>query len=220
MNGGQDLGGMMGFNPVTPRPDDPVFHQEWERKAFALTLAVGALGEWNIDAARHAREAVPPSQYLSSTYFELWLNGLTKLIVSHGLAGADEIKAGQMLRPAKPTKRPPLPAEAVAAALAKGGPSQRPAVRPAQFKVGDRVRTRTSHPAGHTRLPRYARGKSGVIELVHGVFVFPDSNAHFKEEAPDWCYSVAFTASELWGEDADPALTINVDCWEPYLARP
>src|SRR5262245_26738849 len=184
MNGGHDLGGMMGFDPVVPQPNEPVFHEDWERRVFALTLATAALAEWNIDAGRHARESPQPSDYLSWTYYERWLNGLIKLLMAQGLAGADEIEAGRMLRPAKATKRPRLEAAAVAPAMAKGSPYERPAPRPAKFKVGDRVRTKNLHPAGHTRLPGYARTKLGIVERVRGVFVLPDSNAQFKGEAP------------------------------------
>ena len=71
MNGAQDLGGMMGFGPVLAEPDEPVFHADWERRALVLTLAVGALREWNIDMSRHARESLHPVDYLSSSYYEV-----------------------------------------------------------------------------------------------------------------------------------------------------
>ena len=70
------------------------------------------------------------------------------------------------------------------------------------FKVGQRVRARNIHPTGHTRLPRYARGKTGVVVRDHGVYVFPDTNAHFQGEKRQHVYSVRFTARELWGEQA------------------
>ncbi|MGH8965360.1 MAG: SH3-like domain-containing protein, partial [Actinomycetes bacterium] len=89
--------------------------------------------------------------------------------------------------------------------------------KPARFAVGDRVRTRNIHPTGHTRLPRYARAKHGVVERVHGAHVFPDTNAHGAGECPGWLYGVRFTGRELWGEDADERLTVVVDAWEAYL---
>lgn len=217
MNGAQDLGGMMGFGPVEPEPNEPIFHAPWEKRALGLTLACGALGEWNIDISRHARETLHPVDYLASSYYEIWTKGLEKLLRAHGLADAEELRSGNNLRPAKQTKRPRLPAAAVPASLAKGGPCDRVVDRPARFAVGDRIRTRNMNPVGHTRLPRYARGKLGVIERVHGGFVFPDSNAHGGGEKPQWVYSVVFDGTELWGDGADPSLTIAIDCWEPYL---
>ena len=217
MNGAQDLGGMMGFGPVVPEPNEPLFHAPWERRALAVTIAAAGLGEWNLDVSRHARETLPPPEYLTSSYYEIWIKGLTKLLLARGLVTEDELAAGRSLRPAPPTARPALTAEAMAAGLAKGGPCSRPAASPARFAVGQQVRTRNINPTGHTRLPRYARGRTGVIERVHGAFVFPDSNAHGRGEDPQWCYGVVFDARELWGEDADPHLTVAVDCWEPYL---
>lgn len=217
MNGAQDLGGMMGFGPVVPEPHEPPFHAEWEKRALAVTLACGALGEWNIDISRHARETLPPPEYLTSTYYEIWTKGLLKLLESRGLVARDELAAGHSLRHAPPTRRTALAADAVAAVLARGGPCDRPVDKPCRFQVGDKVRTRNINPTGHTRLPRYARGRIGVVERVHGGFVFPDTNAHGQGENPQWCYSVRFTGEELWGEGADPSLIVNVDCWEPYL---
>jgi nitrile hydratase len=217
MNGAQDLGGMMGFGPVLPEPDEPPFHGEWEKCALAVTLAAGWLGEWNIDTSRHARESIPPPRYLTSTYYEIWLEGLTRLLAARGLVAEDEIQAGHALHATPPTRRPAPPAEAVPAILARGGPCDRPETTPARFSPGDRVRTLNIHPTGHTRLPRYARGKVGRIEHVHGVHVFPDTNAHGRGENPQWLYGVVFEAGELWGPQAEAGSTIHVDCWEPYL---
>ncbi|HEX6022633.1 MAG TPA: nitrile hydratase subunit beta [Solirubrobacter sp.] len=191
MNGAHDMGGMHGFGPVEPEPDEPWFHAEWERRVFALTLAMGATGEWNIDMSRFAREDRPPADYLSKSYYELWLAGLERLLAERGVL-----------------ERPPrrvLRAEDVPAVLVRGGPVEREPPRPARFAVGDRVRTRWINPRGHTRLPRYARGREGVIERVHGCHVFPDSNAHGRGEDPQWLYNVRF-------DDA-----VSVDAFEPYL---
>ena len=117
-------------------------------------------------------------------------------------------------------ERPPsrvLAGSEVPAVLTRGGPVEREAPRPARFATGDRVRTRMINPRGHTRLPRYARGRAGVIERVHGCHVFPDSNAHGRGEDPQWLYTVRFSASELWGPDADPASSVTIDAFEPYL---
>jgi nitrile hydratase len=105
----------------------------------------------------------------------------------------------------------------VAGVLAKGGPCDRPLDEPARFSVGDKVKTRNFNPTTHTRLPRSARAKVGVVEAVQGSFVFPDDNAHGKGENPQWVYTVVFDGGEIWGEGADPSLTVSIDAWESYL---
>ena len=217
MNGAQDLGGMMGFGPVDAEPDEPVFHADWERRALAITLAMGALGEWSIDAARQARESLPPAQYLSSSYYQIWLAGLEKLMAARGLVSAGEMASGHADGPARPTTRPRLAPERVAPALAAGSPTERPATAPARFAVGDRIVTKNLNPTGHTRLARYLRHHLGEIIAVNGAHVFPDTSAHGKGENPQWLYTVKFAADELWGPDADRRDSVTADLWEPYL---
>ena len=217
MNGAQDLGGMMGFGPVEAEKNEPIFHADWEKRALGISLCSSALGEWNIDISRHARETLHPADYLSSSYYEIWTKGLVKLLASSGLVSADELTAGRKLTAPKATKRPALRAADVPARLAAGGPCDRPLDRAPLFGAGDRVKTRNINPTGHTRLPRYARGKTGVIERRQGSFVFPDTNAHRQGEDPQWVYAVVFTGAELWGADADPTLSVAIDCWESYL---
>ena len=214
MNGPQDMGGMMGFGPVAPEPDEPWFHAGWERRAFALTLAMGATGSWNIDASRHARETLPPLTYWSSSYYEIWLEGLIKLMGERGLVSAEEVRTGKSTEPARPVTRV-LKAGMVEGVLARGGPADRPPPAPARFKPGDKIRARNIHPQGHTRLPRYARGHPGEIVRVHGCHVFPDSSAHGKGDDPHWLYGVKFSARELWGHETRDS--IHIDLWEPYL---
>jgi nitrile hydratase beta subunit len=216
MNGAHDMGGMMNFGPVKEEVDEPVFHAEWERRVFGLTIAVSATEAVNIDMGRRAREFIPPAEYLSSTYYEIWLAGLTRLLLETGLVSEDELSSGTARTPAVPVKRVLKP-DMVPSMLAVGSDSERPAETPARFAVGDPVLTRNMHPIGHTRLPRYARAKRGVIERVHGTHVFPDSHAHGLGEAPQWLYTVRFTGAEMWGEDADPTLTTSIDAWESYL---
>ena len=216
MNGAQDLGGMMGFGPIQIEQDEPWFHAEWERRAFGLTLAMGATRSWNIDMSRHARESLPPAEYLTSSYYEIWTRGVERLAVAAGLVSDEELRLGQSLAEPAPIKRV-LKAEDVPAVLARGGPAERPIEQPARFAVGDRVRSRNIHPRGHTRLPRYARSRIGVVELVHGAHVFPDTNAHGQGEQPEWLYTVCFSGRELWGQDADATLTVSIDAWESYL---
>lgn len=214
MNGVHDMGGMMGFGPIAPETDEPVFHTPWERRAFGLTLAVGATGLWNLDITRHTRETLPPGQYLSSSYYQIWLAAMTRLILRYGLVAPEEIETGRMLEPPRQVKGKLDPNE-VAAVLARGGSCRRPTSERATHALGDRVRARNVHPVGHTRLPRYVRGHVGEIVRVHGTFIFPDSNAHGGGPDPQWLYAVRFDGRELWGEDRRDSVT--VDMWEPYL---
>jgi nitrile hydratase len=216
MNGAQDLGGQMGFGPVNPEPNEPVFHGGWEKRALALTLAAGAMGFWSIDESRHARESLHPVDYLSSSYYEIWIKGLETLLKRHGFVTEDEIAAGHAISGAPAPKRV-LKAADVLPTLARGGPTNRDKAGAPRFKIGDKVRTIVIAPTGHTRLPRYARGKVGTIEMLHGAHVLPDTSAHGKGEQPDWLYTVAFSGPELWGRDADPTSAVSIDAWECYL---
>jgi nitrile hydratase len=216
VNGVHDMGGQHGFGPVRPEPDEPVFHADWERTTFGLTLAMGATGTWNLDASRFARESTAPARYLAGTYYEIWLDALERQLVEHGLVDAEELVAGEALHPPAPVPRT-LAAADVLPTLGRGGPTAREATRPARFAVGDRVRARNLNPPTHIRLPRYVRGHVGTVQLVHAPHVFPDTHAHFLGEAPEWLYTVRFDARELWGEDADPTASVSTDAFEPYL---
>lgn len=215
MNGAHDLGGMHGFGPIAPEADEPVFHEEWERRCFAITLAMGFTGEWNIDKSRFAREQMQPGHYLETSYYEHWLFGLERLLADCRLVAPEEIE-GRQRNETRPVKRI-LRAPDVASALAKGGPSTREQPAPPRFAPGDRVRARNMHPPTHTRIPRYVRGRVGEVALLHGAHVFPDTNALGQGESPQHCYSVRFSGRELWGPDGDPATHVHVDLWEPYL---
>jgi nitrile hydratase len=218
MEGAHDMGGAAGFGPVQPEPNEPVFHAEWERRAFAITLAMAMPGGWNIDMSRFARENRPPADYLGMSYYQIWLAGIERLIQERRLVEADEIAAGHALHPAKPVAKI-LTAEGVAAMLHRGGPTERAATEPALFAVGVRVRAKDIHPPTHVRLPRYVRGHLGRIEAVRGVHVFPDSNAQGAGEDPQWLYTVSFSGAELWADAPDPLLEVTVDAFEPYLER-
>ena len=215
MEGAHDMGGVAWSGPVEPEPDEPVFHAPWERRAFAITMAMAMPGGWNIDMSRFARENRPPADYLSKSYYQIWLAGLEQLTLERGLVASDEIEAAKPLHPAKPVARILTPA-GVAAVLHRGGPTDREARSPALFAIGDRVRTKVIHPPTHTRLPRYVRGHVGTIEMLHGVHVFPDSNSLGNED-PQWLYTVTFDGRELWGQDGDSSVKISVDAWESYL---
>ena len=214
MNGIHDMGGMQGFGPVTPEPNEPVFHSDWEARVLAMNRALGYARVWNIDMSRALVEKIPPHLYLTLPYYAKWFLRLEQLLVDRGLVGADEIAAGHALRPAKPLARK-LNAADVPKALTRGS-FARPTNVPAGFKEGDRVRAKNIHPQTHTRLPRYARGRIGVIECVRGFHVFPDTAA-MGDENPQWLYTVLFDGRELWGESADPTLKVSIEAWEPYL---
>lgn len=216
MNGPHDLGGLHGFGPVAPEPNEPVFHAEWEKRALGVTLSCGAFGAWTIDESRHARENIPPATYLSASYYEIWIRALETLLQRHGFVSAGELAEGRMLEQGAAPKRV-LKAEMVPAVLAKGGPCDRPLDAAPRFAAGDRVRTSNFNPVTHTRLPRYARDKVGVVETVQGSYVFPDDSAHGSGENPQWLYTVVFDGADIWGEGAEPGLTVSIDAWESYL---
>lgn len=216
MNGPHDLGGQMGFGPIAPQANEPLFHAQWEERALGVTLCSAALGLWSIDESRHARESLHPADYYSSSYYEIWIKALEALLVRHGCVTQAELKAGHAKR-AGSGHWPILKPEDVAAVLAKGAPCDRPDQGPARYGVGQRVRVRNMHPAGHSRIPGYAKGHVGVVEEIAGTFVFPDDNAHGKGENPQRLYRVVLEGRALWGEEADPLLTVSIDAWEGYL---
>jgi nitrile hydratase beta subunit len=206
MNGGHDLGGMHGLGAVNAEPEavEPVFHAEWERRVFAMVRALGALGSWNGDMSRHARERQHPADYLRHSYYENWLAGVLKLLVEKGLVTPQEIATGRAAatEPAELRERV-LQASDVPEA-------------PPRFAAGMRVRAVNRHPQGHTREPRYVRGRSGVIHEHHGSHVYPDLHVE-GTRVGGHLYTVRFEASELWGAGADAASAVYVDLWEQYL---
>ncbi len=215
MNGAQDMGGVHGFGPVTPELEEPVFHVEWEKRAFALTLAMARPGQWNIDASRFARENRDPAEYLSMSYYQIWFAALETMLKERDLVAEDEIEAGHSLHGPKPVARVLRPDD-VKKVLHRGGPTERETNTHALLKPGDKVRAKNLNPLTHTRLPRYVRGHVGTVERVIGCHVFPDSNADGNEN-PQWLYCVRFDGRELWGPDGDPTVKVSVDAWEPYL---
>jgi nitrile hydratase len=215
MNGVHDLGGMHGFGPVEVERDEPVFHAEWEGKAFALTLASGFLGRWNIDMSRSAREQMPAAGYLTTTYYEHWLFGLRKLLVDQGLVTARELATGRPESRAQEGRV--LKAADVSAALRNRLAARLDEDVPPKFRPGDRVVARNLNPVGHTRLPRYARGRTGAIDRDHGVFIFADANASGLGKKPQHVYSVRFGARELWGPTASVRDSVYLDLWDDHL---
>ena len=220
MNGAHDLGGMHGFGPVVAEPDEPVFHAEWERRAFALTLAMGAWRRWNLDMSRSAREQMPPAEYLATSYYEHWLFGLERLLGETGLLTAEElarVARGEVAAGGGAVREGALRPDGVERMLRNRRAARLDEPVEPRFRVGQAVLARNVHPRGHTRIPRYVRGRRGVIDRDHGVFIFPDTHAAGAGTRAQHVYSVRFAARELWGPDARAADSVYVDLWDDYL---
>jgi nitrile hydratase len=219
MNGVHDMGGIDGMGPINPEKDEPVFHAPWEGRVYAMTRALGAWGKWNIDASRYGIETLPASDYLRMSYYEKWLERTSRLLVERGLVTQKELESGRA-EAGSQRATPRLSAAAAAETAIQRGNFMRPeANAQARFKMGQRIRTLNINPVGHTRLPRYARGKEGSVVRHHGIFVFPDTNAHFQGEQPQHLYSVRFAARELWGASVSPRDSVHLDLWDSYLER-
>ncbi len=216
MNGGADLGGMMGFGPVVEEPDEPKFHEPWEARVLGMVIALGACGQWNIDMSRYARESLPPADYLRGPYYHIWLEAVVRLMKDRGMITEPEIEQAKSLEPPVKVKGM-LRAGDVDAVLFAGGPVNRPEQGSPKFGIGGTIRTINNHPATHTRMARYARDKIGRITKIHGFHVLPDSNAQGMGENPEWLYQVTFTSRDLWGEQGNDIDTVSLDLWESYL---
>lgn len=216
MNGPHDMGGMTCYGPVEREENEPLFHSPWERRVFAMTmLSLGGIA--NLDEFRHAIERMDPVDYLASSYYEHWLAALETLAVEKGVLTPEEIASGKLTSETG-EKPSPLPPEVVAHVVRKGVSSERDTGRlTPHFKPGDHVVAKNINPAGHTRLPRYVRGKAGVIDRVHGTFLYPDTNAHGGGEQPQPLYSVRFEAQTLWGPDTPQGDSMYIDLWEDHL---
>ena len=216
MNGVHDMGGMHGMGAVKGEEDEPVFHYPWEGRVFAMVCAMGAWQKWNIDAGRYARELIPPAEYLRISYYEKWYEGLVDLLTSKELVTRTEIENGKPA-PESTKVTPPLTPEQIIESAAKRAATKREVSLTPRFQAGQSVRARNINPVGHTRLPRYARGKRGTVDRDYGVFVFPDTNAQFLGENPQHVYAVRFSARELWGEQAKPQDAVYLAMWDDYL---
>ena len=215
MNGIHDMGGMHGFGPVVAEMNEPVFHEAWHGRVFALRMACAFHRRWNADMGRYARERMPPVEFLAASYYERGLYALEVLLVENGLLSPEELITGDARTKAE------VPAVLEPGAIAKIVRSRRKTrvdmeVAP-RFKAGDRVISSNAQPLGHTRLPRYARGRQGVIDRDHGVFTFADTHAMTRDRKPQHLYSVRFEAAELWGSEASPRDGIYLDLWDDYL---
>jgi len=219
MNGVHDLGGMHGFGPVEPEQDEPTYHAAWEARAHVL--ATSANGFYNIDEFRSGIERMDPVAYLAASYYERWLATLETNLVEKGILTHAEVAARHALYAADPTRPVPhnddLAATERAIARRRGSPPADVAPPPPRFAVGAAVITRNLHPVGHTRLPRYTRGKRCMIVAVRGRMIFPDTHFDGREGAWQWAYTVRFAARELWGDSAEPNGSVHLDVWEEYL---
>jgi nitrile hydratase len=211
MNGIHDMGGMDGFGPVQPHDDEP-FHDLWEKQVFAARALVRAGG---IDEFRFNIESLPPGDYLSRGYFGRWVDAWTPMLVKYGLVTEEELKNPEG-RLARVEGFRAVTAEEVVARRRWGSKRMQVDVPP-KFQVGDRVVVRNEHPQGHTRHPRYVRGRRGQVHLDHGVYPFPDTVAHGRGDKPRHCYAVRFTATELWGTRANPRDVVYLDLFDDYL---
>ena len=216
MNGVHDMGGMHGMGAIQEDKDEPVFHTTWEGRAYGVTRAMGGWRLWNLDASRFQRELIAPVDYFRMSYYERWIAGLVELMLKNNLVTRTEIESGRPDEGA-PVRTPTFTADKVAAFVSKGVPARRNVPAAANFRANQRVRARNLNPVGHTRLPRYVRGKVGTVDRDHGIFVFPDTNAYFEGEKPQHVYSVRFAARELWGAQASPRDSIYIDLWDDYL---
>lgn len=220
-----DMGGRFGDGPVQPEgEDEPIFHEEWHRRALAVTLATGSLGQWNLDMSRHARESLAVPDYATFSYYEKWIGAVADLLVDNGvltradLAGEDTPADGA----AHPLAGRALTKDKVAGVLSRGGPTRRESNVAPLFEPGQAVRA--LRPAanrlvdgGHTRMPSYVAGARGRILMAHGAHVLPDSNAHGLGEAPEPLYAVIFPAGELWAAPENPDDEVVLDLWQSYL---
>lgn len=219
MNGVHDMGGMHGFGPVEREENEPKYHAAWEARMHAL--ASSANGFYNIDEFRSGIEHMDPVAYLAASYYERWLATMETNLIEKGVITRAEIDARHGLYaadPALPVPRSNDPAVTERATIRRrGSQPPDPDPPPPRFGTGDAVRARNVHPVGHTRLPRYARGKRGTIAAVREREILPDT--HFNGHVGDWqwLYTVRFAARELWGDAADPNGSVHVDLWETYL---
>jgi nitrile hydratase len=216
MNGLHDVGGITTFGPVIREENEPVFHADWERRVYALNIATLAFFG-PVDRARHAVERMDPVEYLTTLYYEHWLFGMELMAKDLGYITEAELESGRV-EMRKELPHPAPDADMIAGLSRHGVPATRDEGRlTPRFSVGDVVRARNMEVPGHTRLPRYARGRQGVIHTLNGTHAFPDTAAHDRGEDPQPLYNVRFEAKELWGDNVERKDCVYIDLWEDYL---
>lgn len=221
MDGIHDLGGMHGFGRVEREENEPWFHNDWERRVFGYANIAAFVTQHGDDQLRRAIERIPPAKYLTSSYYELWHEATITLMKEFGVLGDDELEAGRSLRslPVPFDTANQARAETLWAAYQAGASQSRPDATgfPHRFRTGDRVVTKSVMPYGHTRLPRYARGRPCTIVAEHGAFIVADRNSERRDTSPDMLYTVEFQARDLWGDEAQDGDTLRLDAWDSYL---
>lgn len=212
MNGIHDMGGMQDMGSVRREPDEPVFHASWERRMFALFNALDL--PWPL--LRYQIELIPPTDYLRVSYYERWLAAIVPLMTNAGMLTTSEIETHQVIGGRNQKWHVLTAAEVATWSLPDTNPDSFPE-RVAAFRVDQHVRTRNINPVGHTRLPRYARGKSGTIHRDHGLASFDDAVANGLGKKPQHVYTVQFAARELWGDSPSPKDFVYLALWEDHL---
>ena len=215
MNSVHDMGGMHGMGSVEIEADEPVFHADWEKRVFATRLACAYHRRWNSDINRYAVERMPPADYLASSYYEHVLFGLETVLTEQGVVTVQELTSGRAEGHADVNSV--LDMAGLNRLLQNRIRARREEKVAPKFKAGDTVVARNIHPTGHTRLPRYARGRQGVIDRDFGVYVFPDTNAMTRDPKPQHLYTVRFNARELWGPGAAARDSVYVNLWDDHL---
>ena len=211
MNGVHDMGGMQDMGPIRREHDEPIFHAEWERRVFALFNAVPDV---DVPYGRYQIELIPPADYLRMSYYEKWLTALAQILTKTGMVTPAEIESGKAVGGTTTGHHVLTVAEVATWIVPDAGPKLTAA---AHFRAGQRVRARNINPVGHTRLPRYVRGKIGTIERDADVEKLQDSDIQGLGSKQQHVYSVRFAARELWGERASEHDSVYVDMWEGYL---
>ena len=207
MDGIHDLGGREGFGPVEAEAGEPVFHFDWERRVWGLTMGTFVAGLSNGGQFRHSIERMDPVHYLTSRYYEHWMTGVATRAVETGVVDHGELeeRAGGRF----PLSRPPL----------TDGSDAAPSVDDERHAVGDQVRVRMIATRGHTRCPAYVRGRRGTVVRVDPAASVPDVEAHSDDRRIETIYSVRFEASELWGQASSSKDVVCVDLWHSYLEK-
>ena len=221
MDGIHDLGGMQGFGAVEIEADEPLFHHDWERRVFALQAMAGFVVDFNVDQFRRQIERTPPRHYLTSSYYQLWLEAIIALLKERDVISEKELDRAQAVDPLPEqydTNDQGQAGGILDIVLTGGSQAMSGAVNaPHRFAAGDCVRTLSHMPIGHNRLPRYARGKTGTIIAERGIFMLADTNAMGQGPDPQMLYTIEFSAGDLWGADAEAGALVCLDLWDAYL---
>ncbi|MFQ5659907.1 MAG: nitrile hydratase subunit beta [Gammaproteobacteria bacterium] len=217
MNGIHDLGGMDNLGPIVREQDEPVFHEDWERQIFSLTIALMASGYFQTDEIRRTIELIPPARYLQASYYERWLHGLERILVEKEILTRGEIDTGNPQRRKGGTVLPPISKENIQYAMTNNLPVNLDMDLEPGFAIGDHIIAKNINPFHYIRLPRYIRGKRGIIERDHGIFALPDTIPDGGPDKPQHVYNVRFSAQELWGADASPQDSVYIDLFDDYM---